>query len=193
MGRVFALGALLAVMACNSVDSSADKPCGPSGECPTGYSCDTAVKLCVKSNVSTPDAAARDASVPDAVLEIDGSPPDAATAADAPPTDAVDQAPVVDAAVPDARREPDSAPPPDGAPSAAELTVSPTEVDFGPVVVGEASLPITFTVTNVGGMPSGEVSASMSDPVSYSVVGGTCAGASLDPGASCTVLVQFNP
>jgi hypothetical protein len=88
-------------------------------------------------------------------------------------------------AVEPAAAEPDAASP-------AMLVLAPASFDFDTVYAGSSSLPTTFTVTNTGG-PSGRLVAAVGDGASYSVSGGTCAGAELAAGASCTVRVQFAP
>ena len=72
-----------------------------------------------------------------------------------------------------------------------QISVSPTAIDFGIVPVG-GSVVRTVTVSNAGGGTLSLNSIS-SPPSPFSIVaGGTC-GASLSPGASCTIRVQAAP
>ncbi len=81
------------------------------------------------------------------------------------------------------------------APAALQITSSST--DFGSVGVGAASAPITFTVTNAGGSPSGLLTAMMSGPHpgDFVVQPGTdtCGGTSLAVGGACTLVIRFTP
>jgi hypothetical protein len=139
--------------------------CGPNGECAPGFLCDPTTQRCLRQTAF-------------------GS--DAPLAADAPRVDAprVD-APRVDAPRVDPRPFPQDAPPP-------LLALAPPTLDFGPVTLGATSPPLTFTVTNAGGSPSGTLTATLSDP-SFVVGGGTCVGTAVKGGSSCTVLVVFGP
>jgi len=74
----------------------------------------------------------------------------------------------------------------------AALSLTPANADLGEVTVGDRSAAATFTVTNGGEVPSGALVVTVDDP-SYVVAGGTCPGATLAGGASCTVLVQLAP
>jgi hypothetical protein len=98
--------------------------------------------------------------------------------------------------VPDAAPD---APPPDAAAAAPDappvpppLTITPLRRDFGSLPVGGASSPFTFTVRNASAARVGPLTASTAD-ASYRVAGGTCGGASIDAGATCTVIVRFHP
>ncbi len=73
------------------------------------------------------------------------------------------------------------------------LTISPNPVDFGTIAASTTSPPLTATVTNTGRTSVFLDSISVSGSNRFSPVGGgSCAkGASLPPGASCTVNVQF--
>ncbi|MFW5739547.1 MAG: choice-of-anchor D domain-containing protein, partial [Myxococcota bacterium] len=76
-------------------------------------------------------------------------------------------------------------------PEAAMLEVSPTNHDFGPVVVnGQASK--EFTVTNAGEQDSSDVSVEVTGDAAFSLGASSCSGA-LSPATSCTVQVLFNP
>jgi len=76
----------------------------------------------------------------------------------------------------------------------AALTVAPTSFDFMGVAVGSGSMPRSFTITNSGGSPSGQPSASFSgaDGAMFSSTS-TCSAAGLAPGGVCTVTVVFTP
>jgi hypothetical protein len=74
--RAIRIFALLAAAACGGGDVDAPVDCGPNGECPTGYTCETASHHCVKTGViTTPDAPLPDAPPPDAPACVVGSGP----------------------------------------------------------------------------------------------------------------------
>ncbi len=78
----------------------------------------------------------------------------------------------------------------------AHLAISPPLADFGSVVVGQASSPITFTVQNTGAVATGAVTRGLLGPDAsqFSIEpASTCAGSALAPGASCTLVVRFQP
>ena len=79
--------------------------------------------------------------------------------------------------------------------SAADLRLLPGSQDFGSVVTGTPSSNVTFTLTNTGGVASGTISHTFTgaDAAEFSVVSSTCAGAPLDGGDSCDIVVRFNP
>ena len=56
----FVLSFSVALLACSSPDNTEEDPCGPNGECPTGFTCDSRTTKCVK-NGTTPDARQADA------------------------------------------------------------------------------------------------------------------------------------
>jgi hypothetical protein len=76
---------------------------------------------------------------------------------------------------------------------AAALAVTPTSKAFSDTTVGSASADTTFTVTNGGQVPSGELTTTLSNPTDFSVTADGCAGHTLLPGASCEVTVAFEP
>ena len=86
----------------------------------------------------------------------------------------------------------DGGPPPP--PPVAEFTIAPTLQDFGDIVVGATSSPVTFTVTNVGTGDSNTISLALggSDASNFDMAGSTCTGI-LAAGDSCTVNVSFSP
>ncbi len=73
----------------------------------------------------------------------------------------------------------------------AELTVDPTALDFGDVLVGTASVPRTVTVSNTGDVGRGVTDIAVTGP--YAVGDEAACEALLAPGESCTVSVTFNP
>jgi outer membrane protein assembly factor BamB len=78
----------------------------------------------------------------------------------------------------------------------AALNVSPTfPSDFGTVVDGTSSFPMTFTVSNFGGSATTVVTDTLTgaDPTQFHVTADTCAQRVLAGGASCTVDVVFAP
>ena len=85
---------------------------------------------------------------------------------------------------------------PDGeVPTEALLTITPTDTDYGLVVLGQ-SRSVTFTVQNGGQQSSGLVNLAVGgrDQANFTITSGSnCVGASLSAGASCTFDVVFNP
>jgi hypothetical protein len=86
------------------------------------------------------------------------------------------------------------------APALASLSVTPPTLDFGTIGVGTSKGPLALTVTNSGGTATGALTVVKKD--STSSVGGAsqftftspdCNGATLAPGASCTVAVTYAP
>jgi HYDIN/CFA65/VesB-like, Ig-like domain/Abnormal spindle-like microcephaly-assoc'd, ASPM-SPD-2-Hydin/Cep192 domain 4 len=75
-----------------------------------------------------------------------------------------------------------------------ELDISPVgPYNFGDVVVGQTAL-ATFTVTNNGASNVGPIAAPVVGPTPpFSIVFTTCTGATLSPGQSCVITVQFAP
>jgi hypothetical protein len=73
------------------------------------------------------------------------------------------------------------------------LTVSPTQLNFGDQKVGTKSPPQNVTVTNTGHTAVTVTSVSIAgiDPRDYSETN-TC-GTQINPGATCTISVTFNP
>ena len=76
----------------------------------------------------------------------------------------------------------------------AALLLRPASISFGSFVVGTGSVPVTFTVVNPGGAPSGTISVSLGgvDVGDFKLGTNNCTGA-LAGGANCTVDVIFNP
>ena len=76
-----------------------------------------------------------------------------------------------------------------------ELSADPASIDFGPVNVGSTSSARSFTVTNSGALPTtiGTLLVSGGQAPEFPLAGGTCAGATLPPGGTCTVSVTFKP
>ena len=74
------------------------------------------------------------------------------------------------------------------------LTLSPTSQNFGAVLIGASSAPVVFTINNnTGGTASGmSVALEGIQATSFAITANTC-GASLVPGASCSVSVTFTP
>ncbi len=77
----------------------------------------------------------------------------------------------------------------------ANLVINPPGQDFGSVVVAGNSSDVTFNVVNIGGIASGALAQSITgtNAGDFSIVSGTCMGAALNPGSSCSVLVRFTP
>jgi FtsP/CotA-like multicopper oxidase with cupredoxin domain len=79
-------------------------------------------------------------------------------------------------------------------------TVSPTSFDFGGVLRGQVSAPLTVTVTNTGTATltfraNNAFTLGGANPGQFTLLpGATCvSGGTLLPGSSCTVLVAFSP
>ena len=75
------------------------------------------------------------------------------------------------------------------------VRVTPQNQDFGDVVIGESSPNFTFTVTNGGGAPTGALTAALggTDAAEFTIASDACSGATLAGGASCAVIVTFDP
>ena len=75
------------------------------------------------------------------------------------------------------------------------FSVAPTSYDFGSELVGETSVPHSFTVTNAGSAPLfiGQVALAGTDAAEFAIGFEDCGGASLDPGEECSVDVTFKP
>ncbi|HLJ04154.1 MAG TPA: choice-of-anchor D domain-containing protein, partial [Solirubrobacteraceae bacterium] len=78
-----------------------------------------------------------------------------------------------------------------GAASASQSSLS----GFPPRAVGTTSPPQTVTITNTGDGPLNVTQAQVtgSDPHDFVTPSNTCLGASVAPGASCTIGVSFSP
>jgi|GEM_PF-1458478 len=76
----------------------------------------------------------------------------------------------------------------------SDIVIDPAQVDFGTVVMPNASNPIVLTVTNQGGANTDPL-VTMIDPASspFSITSDTCTGANLAPGSQCFVAVTFKP
>ncbi|MFN8112754.1 MAG: choice-of-anchor D domain-containing protein [Solirubrobacterales bacterium] len=77
----------------------------------------------------------------------------------------------------------------------AELEADPSPVDFGSVILGEASAPVDVQITNTGGVASAVPSLSFTgtNAADFTVVGGDCDDSDLSPGDSCTATLRFTP
>jgi hypothetical protein len=76
-----------------------------------------------------------------------------------------------------------------------DLQVTPTTPAFQPTVVGANSAPVTFTVKNTGGAPSGALDVALSgvNAAMFHKANDNCSTTTLNPNATCTVEVQFSP
>jgi hypothetical protein len=72
----------------------------------------------------------------------------------------------------------------------ANLVASPTVLNFGSIPTLQESAPLTFTVTNNGGAPSGVLTLTNTG-AQFAVKGDTCSGSTLAAAASCAVSVTF--
>jgi hypothetical protein len=75
------------------------------------------------------------------------------------------------------------------------LQILPASAAFPNVMVGQSSTSQVFTVSNTGGVATGNLVASFSgtDAGQFALVTDTCSGAPLAGGATCTVGVAFRP
>jgi hypothetical protein len=91
---------------------------------------------------------------------------------------------------------PKPAPAPPAPPPPGELKLSPAALDYGthPLVnLLGANMPIiTVTVTNTGGQAVNLVSETSSNGI-FSMPANTCSSASLAPGQSCAINLQYCP
>jgi hypothetical protein len=77
----------------------------------------------------------------------------------------------------------------------ARLQLVPGSQDFGTVAAPGTSAPVSFTLTNVGDLPTDTLTYSFtgSDASEFSMIGGGTCGARLAPGESCSTIVVFEP
>ncbi len=77
----------------------------------------------------------------------------------------------------------------------ANVVGSPNPADFGSATAGQAGLTRTITLTNNGELPGGFFVAVVSggDVASFKLIHENCTGHPLDPAASCTAEVRFQP
>ncbi len=77
----------------------------------------------------------------------------------------------------------------------AELSGAPNPADFGEATVGSSALTRTITMTNNGDIPGGFFLTLISggDAGSFQLLEEDCTAARLEPGASCTAVVRFQP
>jgi hypothetical protein len=77
------------------------------------------------------------------------------------------------------------------------IAVAPPSFDFGNVAVGTTSAAHTFQLTNVGPVAFGPLDVTEADVVgptsTFPITADTCQAATLAPGASCTLAMQFAP
>jgi hypothetical protein len=78
---------------------------------------------------------------------------------------------------------------------AVGLSISPAMQSFGSLPIMTSSAPITFTVTNTGGNPSGAVTASLigANNSQWAIMGNTCSGSLAALTGTCTVTLVFTP
>lgn len=76
-----------------------------------------------------------------------------------------------------------------------QLSLNWTSLDFGSVQVGTSATPISATVRNVSGTPAGPLTPSLDVVGNYDQFSETsaCDGATLAPGATCTMTFGFTP
>ena len=70
----------------------------------------------------------------------------------------------------------------------------PAAANFGTVTIGVGSSVVAKTVSSIGNAAVQLTSVTSSNPLEFTIVGGTCtAGAFVNPLSSCTVNIQFTP
>ncbi len=76
----------------------------------------------------------------------------------------------------------------------AQFVINPTSFNFGSVVTGGVTPPMSFTLTNIGGLPSGTVAITLSgpDPSQFHILSTSCTS-SLAPAQSCGITARFGP
>lgn len=72
----------------------------------------------------------------------------------------------------------------------AQLTAEAAEISFGESVQGTPTAPRQVRITNTGQSRTGALTTSVDNPAAFALSASTC-GASLNPGAACTVDVRF--
>jgi hypothetical protein len=82
---------------------------------------------------------------------------------------------------------------PDAGPGNYLLTANPPSADFGVILPGNTSPPKTFTIINKGDASAPSLTLTSSDKKTFPVSQDNCAGRTLPPGASCTVIFTFTP
>lgn len=78
----------------------------------------------------------------------------------------------------------------------ARLAADETRLDFGEVLIGDTSEPLTVTISNSGTGPTTLTGIALAGPDldAFDITGGTCTdGAQLDPGESCEVDIIYRP
>ncbi len=82
----------------------------------------------------------------------------------------------------------------DGGSALPHLVADKDKYDFGTQVTTGTSLgSTTITITNDGAQKSGALTVSVGDAVTFPASADMCSGMSLDPGASCTLTIKFQP
>ncbi len=78
---------------------------------------------------------------------------------------------------------------------AAQLSVSPASAGFDDQVLGTASGPVLFTLTNEGDVPTGALNAGLTGAgaAQFHLGASSCGGLALGPHLTCTVEVIFQP
>ncbi|HEY4178816.1 MAG TPA: choice-of-anchor D domain-containing protein [Kofleriaceae bacterium] len=77
--------------------------------------------------------------------------------------------------------------------AAAQLDITPALQPFGSVIVNQSSSDVTFTVKNIGGVPTSVVSHTITgDSTQFPLVSSDCT-AVLAPNATCSIIRHFTP
>ncbi len=83
-------------------------------------------------------------------------------------------------------------PTPDGSVDSPTLIIDLATAEFGDIQLGGSSDSIAFTLTNIGGVATTTLTASVSGD-GFAIKLDTCAGQTLEPDATCEVAVFFEP
>ncbi|HVZ72322.1 MAG TPA: choice-of-anchor D domain-containing protein [Polyangia bacterium] len=72
------------------------------------------------------------------------------------------------------------------------ITLAPSSTDYGPIVIGQQSAPVVFTITNIGMVPTGTLTTTLVGATGqFTVASNTCT--TLAAGASCMISPKFTP
>lgn len=74
----------------------------------------------------------------------------------------------------------------------AKLQILPANRNYGSLLINQATAEQTFNVTNIGGQPTGMLTATVSNN-DFSIGNDLCTTVSLSPGMTCTVGAAFTP
>jgi hypothetical protein len=73
------------------------------------------------------------------------------------------------------------------------IAITPTNQAFTSILQGTTGAPVSFTITNSGGSPTGALTASIVGTTEFQIAADTCSTMTLAAMATCTVSVEFAP